>query len=259
MVFADYFEFVKPVCDIYFVGPFWMSSSSSSSIKHESKSSTRKRIKIGRVVGLYLHPDSTSSKTGQPMRKVDRITPLADGRIMEEPNRTFDHRPQRLKMNEDPRDRQLSFVFLETIKSIRQPLLTKDNFRANVVIELDKSLYQTPDEEKNGIVNLVSAEAVITTLLFQSESSTSNNDISPCGRASILFCYGNLKMRYTQEREPCRIMDTSTGVKGISKEMIHRSGGFQRWYEGSLIEIAQSEDDKSSINDGMDVFYEKVV
>lgn len=155
----------------------------------------------GSVHALLIHGPN---KGGKPMlNDVKQLTLTHDGRIKEEANRTFDHRPNKLKVNEDPKHRQLSFASLLNIEALdliqceelngKPGALNYKTMRCNLVLNLPVEYKMEPD----------------TIYIFEHADGSWPT-----------ICV------FTMERDPCRIMDFSV-CNGISIFMKNGNcGGF---------------------------------
>lgn len=135
-------------------------------------------IPIGVVASLHVHP----VKGGKPMQRVKFMMLQVGQGIEGAPKRTYDHRPARMKKDEKPEQRDVSFIHRNELQELEKimvdelgakpGLLTPGRVRANIEIGGEAI---TP----SGLLKLTGQDLVIGTAI----------------------------VRLTMERDPCNEMN----------------------------------------------------
>lgn len=148
------------------------------------------------------------------MQSVKQLTLCPIKGIVEAPDRTFDWRPAKLKVDEDPKWRHLSFICREELRQHELALgthLGPGAAKANVELQCLQreqhglgSLSKTM--EPHDFLNLRGHELIV-------KSGSSDNDK-----------HDGAKLVLTVQRDPCRLMDAV--CKGLMEEMKGGNQGF---------------------------------
>lgn len=188
-------------------------------------------IRIGYVANVFVHGSEPKCSEMTPVKK---ITALGDGTVLEFPARTFDHRPERMKKEEDPLDRQVSFIFDSTIHAVNQslgvPKLTPENSLANVHFVMFPSVYNG-GVIRNTKGRLEEAKLLKETKFDIDQELAEAKLVELLGEPAIKYIKYQDRpgvQKFTEPRVPCNIMNKKLGDKCTKEAMMTKAGGFLR-------------------------------
>jgi hypothetical protein len=152
---------------------------------------------VGRVVSVHIHND----RPNKPLLQVDGIRVIKDQGIEDAPRRTYDHRGNRVKKNEDPNDRHVSLILTSQnrehehtmVKKWRIPYGTLTPGRVCSNLEIESDVMTSID-----FIKLLGHD------IYFGESFVDNG-------------VGMAQLRLTYQRVPCRRMDRI--VQGLAALM----------------------------------------